>query len=161
MQLTPRFETRAATTLIGMRMEMSFADNQTGALWRQFMPRRDEIQNPAGTELYSAEVYPEGYFAAFNPQATFEKWAAVAVSQGQEPPTGMETLTVPGGLYAVFLHRGPASAGPQTYQYIYGTWLPASDYTLDERPHLAVMGEKYKNEDPTSEEDLWTPVKPR
>jgi AraC family transcriptional regulator len=74
-------------------------------------------------------------------------------------PDGMETLTAPGGLYAVFLYQGPANAAPETYQYIFGTWLPTSDYALDNRPHFAVMGEKYKNNDPSSEEELWIPIK--
>lgn len=39
------------------------------------------------------------------------------------------------------------------------TWLPASDYNLDNRPHFEVLGEKYKNNDPTSEEEIWIPIK--
>jgi hypothetical protein len=30
---------------------------------------------------------------------------------------------------------------------------------LNKRPHFAKMGEKYKNEDPDSEEELWIPIK--
>jgi AraC family transcriptional regulator len=62
-------------------------------------------------------------------------------------------------MYAVFIHKGPASKGPETYNYIFGTWLPGSDYILDSRPHFALMGEKYKNDDPASEEEIWIPVK--
>jgi len=73
----------------------------------------------------------------------------------------METITVPDGLYAVFLYKGPASAASNIYQYIFGTWLPNADFLLDDRPHFALMGEKYKNEDPSSEEELWIPIKPK
>jgi len=73
----------------------------------------------------------------------------------------MKTITSPEGLYAVFVHKGAASEGPKTYQYIFTTWLPASDYQLDNRPHFAIMGEKYKGEDPGSEEELWIPIKPK
>jgi AraC family transcriptional regulator len=31
---------------------------------------------------------------------------------------------------------------------------------LDQRPHVEVMGEKYKNNDPDSEEEIWIPIKP-
>ncbi|MEN9524835.1 MAG: hypothetical protein RLZZ256_219, partial [Bacteroidota bacterium] len=34
-------------------------------------------------------------------------------------------------------------------------------YLLDERPHVEVMGSKYKNNDPASEEDIWIPIRPR
>jgi AraC family transcriptional regulator len=63
------------------------------------------------------------------------------------------------GLYAVFIHKGPASQGEKTFRYIFNTWLPASDYLLDNRPHFEIMGEKYKNEDSLSEEEVWIPIK--
>jgi len=123
------------------------------------MPRRREIKNTVGLELYSIEVYKPFYFDNFNPAAEFDKWAAVEVTDFNSIPEEMETLTMPIGLYAVFIHKGPASAGPETYRYILGTWLPNSDFILDTRPHFAVMGEKYKNEDPDSEEEFWIPIK--
>lgn len=140
---------------------MSFAENRTQELWQSFMPLRREIPNAAGTELYSLEVYPSDFFDEFHPDAVFEKWAAVEVTRLEKLPVDLEILTAPAGLYAVFLHRGPASEAIITYTYIFQTWLPASEYRLDNRPHFAVMGEKYKNDDPESEEEIWIPVSPR
>jgi AraC family transcriptional regulator len=37
--------------------------------------------------------------------------------------------------------------------------LPASGYELDDRPHFEILGERYKNNDPDSEEELWFPVR--
>lgn len=45
------------------------------------------------------------------------------------------------------------------FRNIFGVWLPASGYTLDRRPHFEVLGEKYKNADPNSEEEIWIPIK--
>ncbi len=151
--------TAQAKKLVGKRMQMSLADNKTGELWRHFLPRRREIPHYTGTALYSVEVYDDQYFARFDPANAFEKWAAVEVTDFGAIPEGLEAITLPVGLYAVFVHRGPASAGRETYRYIFGTWLPESDYVLDNRPHFAVMGEKYRNEDPGSEEEIWIPVK--
>jgi AraC family transcriptional regulator len=39
-------------------------------------------------------------------------------------------------------------------------WLPDSGFELDNRPHFAVMGEKYKRDDDASEEEIWIPVRP-
>jgi AraC family transcriptional regulator len=36
-----------------------------------------------------------------------------------------------------------------------------SKYLLDNRPHFETLGEKYKNEDPSSEEEVWIPIKLR
>jgi AraC family transcriptional regulator len=157
--LQPRFETFTEKTLVGKKLTMSFANNKTRELWQSFMPRRHEIQNTIGSELYSVEIYKPQFFDSFDPGAEFEKWAAVAVPDFEKGPDGMETIVVPEGLYAVFIYKGPASAAGPTYQHIYGTWLPNSEYSLDGRPHLAIMGGKYKGEDPESEEELWIPIK--
>ena len=74
-------------------------------------------------------------------------------------PAQMEALVVPSGLYAVFLHRGPASGAEKTYRYIFEKWLPDSEYTVDSRPHFAVMGEKYNKDSPDNEEEIWIPVR--
>ena len=157
--MEPRIETIAGKKVAGHRMSMSFAGNRTQELWRNFMSKRNEIQNIVGNDLYSIEVYPPVNFNNFNPGTVFEKWAAVEVTDCHMIPEGMETMILKAGLYAVFTHVGPASTGFRTYQYIFETWLPGSDYNLDDRPHFAVMGEAYKNEDPESREEIWIPVK--
>ncbi|HTB05642.1 MAG TPA: GyrI-like domain-containing protein [Bacteroidia bacterium] len=157
--MEPRIETMGEKKFVGKRTIMSLANNTTFDLWRRFMPRRKEIQNNIGIELYSIEVYPPNYFINFSFENQFEKWAAVEVKDFNSVPAEMETITSPEGLYAIFIHKGPASEGPKTYQYIFMRWLPNSTYLLDSRPHFAVMGEKYKREEPDSEEELWIPVK--
>jgi AraC family transcriptional regulator len=156
-----RIETMSEKKLIGKRIKMSFSQNKTFELWRSFMPARKEIKNHTGSDLFSIEVYPPLFFTHFSPETEFEKWAAVEVTDFNMVPVSMDTITVPGGLYAVFLYKGPASAGSNIYQYILGTWLPDSVFSLDNRPHFALMGEKYKNEDPSSEEEFWIPIKPK
>jgi AraC family transcriptional regulator len=157
--MQPRIETLTERKLVGNRMTMSFSNNKTFELWRSFMPRRKEIGNSVGTDLYSIEVYAPSYWDSFNPEAELEKWAAVQVTDYQTIPDDMDTIILPDGRYAVSIHKGPASAAPKTYGYIFATWLPNSDFTLDNRPHFALMGDKYRNEDPDSEEEIWIPIK--
>jgi AraC family transcriptional regulator len=159
--MEPRIETIIGKKLVGKRISMSLSENKTEELWRNFMPKRKEIKNKIGIDLYSIEVYTPLYFTNFNPYAEFEKWAAIEVTDFQIIPDKMEAIVIPDGLYAVFIHKGPASTGPKTYQNIFGNWLPNSDFRLDNRPHFAIMGQKYKNEDPDSEEELWIPIKPK
>lgn len=140
-------------------MRMSLSNNSTGELWRTFMQRRKEIVNNVGTDLFSLQIYDPLYFKHFNPNTEFEKWALTEVKDFELVPDGMETFTLREGQYAVFLHKGPASSGSKTFQYILGTWLPATAYVLDDRPHFEILGEKYKHEDPDSEEEIWIPIK--
>lgn len=159
--MQPTIITLPEMRFTGKRIRMSLSDNKTAELWRSFMPRRKEISNTIGQELYSIEVYGPQFFNRFDPSAEFEKWAAVEVTHFDLIPSEMETLASPGGLYAIFLYKGPASAIPGMYQYIFGTWLPDSGFSLDDRPHYAIMGDKYRNDDPASEEQLCIPVRPK
>ncbi|MDP5096829.1 MAG: GyrI-like domain-containing protein [Flavobacterium sp.] len=37
--------------------------------------------------------------------------------------------------------------------------MPNSEYQLDNRPHFEILGAKYKNNAPDSEEEIWIPIK--
>ena len=74
-------------------------------------------------------------------------------------PEGMETYTIPKGKYAVFIHKGGPEKGPETFGYIFGSWIPQSEFEIDNRPHFEILGEKYRNNHPNSEEEIWIPLK--
>src|SRR5690349_3076197 len=155
--MEPRIETLSEKRLIGNRMKMSLADNKTGELWRGFMPRRREIRNNLTSDMISMQVYDRPVQPGDLKQE-FEKWATVEVADFDTVPAGMETFLLTGGLYAVFDYKG-SSTDPQIFRHIFGVWLPASNYELDHRPHFEILGEKYKNADPNSEEEIWIPIK--
>jgi AraC family transcriptional regulator len=158
--MEPRIETLPEKKLVGIRMKMTLSGNKTGELWRTFMPRRREISNNLTKDLFSMQVFdPSLDFQKFNEDTLFEKWAAIEVSDFDSVPAGMESFVLPEGRYAVFIHRGAASNSPVTFRYIFGTWLPDSGYQTDNRPHFEILGEKYKNENPESEEEIWIPIK--
>ncbi|HVF97733.1 MAG TPA: GyrI-like domain-containing protein [Flavisolibacter sp.] len=162
METPPRIETSTQRKLIGKRLTMTFANNQTFKLWQSFMPRRQEIKNTVTSDLFSMQVYPSSFHFTFPDLSTeFEKWAAVEVADLETVPDGMETFILPGGLYAVFDYKG-LSTDTTIFQYIFGVWLPHSKaYALDNRPHFEILGEKYKNNDPDSEEEIWIPIRPK
>ena len=155
--MEPRIETLPETKLVGKMLKMSFTENKTSELWQSFMPKKREIKNIAGNELYSVEIYDDGFFEQFDPTAKFEKWAAVKVSEF-ENLADFENLTIPAGLYAVFTYQGKSSEGAKFYQFIFADWIPKSEFLIDARPHFALMGEKYKNDSDDSEEEIWIPV---
>jgi AraC family transcriptional regulator len=156
----PEIKILRETMLVGKKSRMSSAKNTTAALWEEFMPLRRQIKHRLDAALYSVEVYEDvDFFRNFDPEREFEKWAAVRVSTFASLPAELETLLIPPGLYAVFTYQGKASEASGMYRYIYSTWIPGSGYTLDQRPHFALMGSKYRGEHPDSEEELWIPVK--
>lgn len=158
--MNPEIRTLPTKKLIGKSLEMSYMNNRTGELWRSFMPRRKEITNNIGSELYSMQIYNSIFdFQNFNPNDNFTKWAAVEVTDFEQIPENMESYTLKGGLYAVFLHKGSSLDFQRTFQHIFSVWLPNSDYQIDDREHFELLGEKYKNESPDSEEEIWIPIK--
>jgi AraC family transcriptional regulator len=156
--MEPRIENLSEKKLIGIRLIMSFADFKIGELWKSFLPRRKEITNNLTNDLISMAIYKPMHFVDFKPTNEFEKWAMVEVKDFKSVPFDMETFTLKDGLYAVFNYKG-SSTDNSIFQYIFGTWLPNSDYFLDDRPHFEVLGEKYKNADPNSEEEIWIPIR--
>lgn len=158
MHMTPVIQVLPEKKIIGHRITTSLSQNTTGELWQGFMASRHLITNPLNQNLFSIEIYDRDFFQNFSPMNLFEKWAGIEVSNFESIPDGMDSLSIPEGLYAIFQHNGPASKSMETFQYIFQTWLPASDYNLDTRPHFEIMDDRYKNEDPDSEEKLYIPV---
>ncbi len=156
--IQPRIVTVREKILIGTSLRMSLTNNRTGELWRSFMPHRKEITGTLSADLYSLQSYPHTYWSDFRPDREFEKWALVEVSGFDVPvPEGLDTFILPAGAYAVFLYKG-LSTDNRIFQYIFHEWLPASGYRLDDRPHFEVLGEKYSNHSPDSEEEIWIPI---
>lgn len=123
------------------------------------MPRRKEITNNLSNDLISLVVYAPNHFIDFKPTNQFERWATVEVENFNNVPDELETYNLSSGLYAVFNYKGMSSGAAAFFQYIYSEWVPNSEYILDDRAHFEVLGEKYKNNDPSSEEEIWIPIK--
>ena len=158
--MQPRIEKLSEKKLVGHSITMSLAENKTGQLWGQFSPRIKEIQNRMSTDKISMQIYPPSYYEQFHPNKQFEKWATVEVADFENIPNGMKSFILEEGLYAVFYYKG-SSTDHSIYQYIFSQWIPHSNYDVDDRPHFEVLGLKYANNSPDSEEEIWIPIKER
>src|SRR5690606_38388960 len=133
-----RIETLSEKKLVGKKRTMSFANYKIGELWQSFMPVRKKITNNLNGYLISMVIYKPTHFIDFKPTNEFERWATVEVEDFCNVPTEMEIFVLPAGLYAVFNKKG-LSTDNTIFQYIFGTWLPNSNYVLDDRPHFEVL----------------------
>ena len=139
---------------------MLIANNKTLELWRGFIPRKKEVLHSLTVDLFCLQDFDAALeFQDYNQNTIFDKRAAIEVANFDTVHDAMETYTLPDGLYAVFLHKNAAVIGATTFQYIYGAWLPNFDYIFDKGAQFEIQGEKYKYNDPTSEEEIWIPVK--
>jgi AraC family transcriptional regulator len=143
--------------LCGASEAMSLQTFTPWTLWPRVMPRLAQIRNRSSQDLISLRNF--NGIPVFGPQANpnFTYWGGVEVLEANK---GFEHLEIPAGTYAVFHYKG-LSSDSTIWRYIYSQWLPNSKWELDERPHFERLGSKYKNDDPTSEEDIYIPIRPK
>ena len=159
-KMNPIIKVISSKIIIGKRTEMLINEEKIVELWKSFISHYVNISNKIDTDLISLRIYPDGYFKNFNSEMQFEYWAAAEVSEIKNLPEGMEFIKVPEGKYAVFNYRGSAS-DKSIYQYIFSQWMPLSGYDIDNRPHFEIIGEKYNNFSPDSEEEIYIPIIPK
>lgn len=51
-----------------------------------------------------------------------------------QPPEGFELLDLPGGEYAIGIHRGPYDRLHDSYRWLFGQWLPSTDREAANQP---------------------------
>ena len=94
-----------------------------------------------------------------NPEFTEEEKrrydACISVDQKVATQGEIGVQTIPGGKYAVFLHKGPYENLVTTYGFIFGEWIQKVPDQLSERPCF----EKYLNDpEQTPAEELLTEI---
>lgn len=155
----PKLVDLPKTELVGIRIQTCMAKNETRALWERFQKLLVVSGIFLEIEKYSIQIFdPQATISTLTPQTEFEKWAAVESKHFPTVPSEMDTITLT-GKYAVFLHKGLPSDFPKTAGFIFGQWMPNSNFSVDNRPHFEIMPVGYSPFDPNAEEEIWVPVK--
>lgn len=158
--IDPEIRQASEIKLIGISKQVRINDPATVEIWKSFVPRRDEVKNRVDQNLYSVHIYDHDFKPEnVTPQTIVTRYASVQVDSFSNIPDGMETLTIPAGVWAVFTFKGTPQQFPETWMQFMFEWLPSSSYQLDSRPHFEMLGNKYKHNDPESEEEVWIPVR--
>lgn len=147
--------------LIGMHINHSLSNNKTTELWKKFMPRKKEILSLKNSWFYAIQQYgTDVKMREFTPNTKFKIWAAVEVNSVENIPREMNSIVIPSGKYAIFMHKGDAKKFSETMNFILKIWLSESQYELDDRMHFQIMKDKYLGENnPNSVEEIWIPIK--
>ena len=155
--MTPRIELLAEKKLVGCQLEMSLSEDRTVELWKEFGPRIKELNNRVSNDRISLQIYPPEYHQKFHPSHNFVKWAAVEVVGFENIPSGLESLILRAGQYAVFNYKGKPSEITPVFHYIFNQWIPNSKYCIDDRPHFELIGLNYNITN--AAEEIWIPIK--
>mgnify|MGYP000026461738 CR=1 FL=1 len=146
--------------IVGMKANLSFEtiSEGTGKLARQFMPRLKEVKNRVDNNTLSLQNHDNFDYKVLPPTKTFEKWIGVEVTNLNDVPDGMETLTIKPGNYLVIDFKGSIQEFIKNWHYLHSQWLPNSEYELDNRPHFEKLSPSYSPMNAVNEEEIWVPV---
>ena len=147
--------------VVGLKTEASFVNISqiTPQLARQFMPRLNEVKNRKDLFTLSLQNYSHFDFKNFNPNDTFEKWIGVEVTNLDTVPKDMQTLSIVSGRYLVIDFKGSIPDFIELWQKIHSSWLPSSEFELDNRPHFERLPQSYNPMQAVNEEEIWIPIK--
>ena len=152
--------TLKAKKLVGFSLEMSYSNNKTTQLFKQFMPLKKSIPNTLNTDVFALQVYTNfSSLTDITPQTLFTKHALVEVETFANAPKEMLKFNLAAGLYAVFIHKGSTEQFYNTWHSIFTEWLPNSEYQLDQRPHFEILAEGYNPNSKENSEEVWIPIK--
>jgi len=139
--MQPQFVNKPAFTVVGMLIHTMGKSPEIPQLWDQFVPRIGETRH--GAE--SGASY--GLMDHFDRAAgTMDYMAGNPVERVGELPAGMNRWDVPANTYAVFETTLPKIS--ETFDTIFSTWLPTSNYQQTAGPYFERYGEDFSPDDP-------------
>ncbi len=147
--------------VIGVNTQTSLLNNTILEMWNRFLKIESKIKDRIDTCYYEIHPYDSDFkMKDFTNDTPFEKWAAIPVANFENIPSGMNAYTLAKGKYAVFAHIGKMTEIQFSFDFIYGTWLPNSEYELDSRDDFERYDENYLGlNNPNSKVEIWIPIK--
>ncbi|MDT8718688.1 AraC family transcriptional regulator [Clostridium sp. 19966] len=140
--------------LIGMKETVKPGSEGIKNLWHNFTSKKSEVKNilAQDTVIGICEYMPN-----ITDESKFSYFAGVEVTDFFDIPKEMLIKIIPNSKYAVFTHKGSLSKLKDTYNFIYGIWLPQSGYELAELDTIELYDSRSNTADP--EFDIHIPLK--
>jgi AraC family transcriptional regulator len=159
--MNPKIVNTEEIKIIGLSIKTNLKDNKVPQLWQDYMKRDREVKNFVMPEIYLGVCINESdkSYKEFTAETAFTEIVGKAVKNFDHIPQGMTTKVVPAYKYAVFTHKGALNTLGDTYDYIYGTWLPKSGMSFGDADDFELYDGRFKMGAPDSEMDIYIPVK--
>jgi len=155
LAMQPEIISRPEVNTVGIAKRYNNNDLDLKILWSAFKPYMNTIPNRVGTDAFG--IYEE--YEEQEDTTGFTYVCSVAVSDYSHIPEGMITRTIPSQLYARFDHRGPIAHLNDTLKYIWGSWLPKSNYEYVEKPDFELYSQGFNDKDPNNILQIFIPIK--
>ncbi|MEL6177770.1 MAG: AraC family transcriptional regulator [Myxococcota bacterium] len=142
-------------TIVGLSGTFAHGDSGSmGALWERFAPHIHTLRQPSDPCAYGVCLETTD-----DPVKALTYMAGVEVKAERPVPEGMTQARIEPGLYAVFTHRGPIGSIGESIRFIWGTWLPRSEYELGTGPDFEYYDERFHPGSDDSEVDIYVPIR--
>lgn len=162
LTMKPEIKTLEAFQVVGMKTLTSLKNNKLPQLWIQFLQRVPEIKHRIIPEISVGLCMNDSNFdiSTFTDDTEYESMTAVIVDSDRDIPNGMLSKQISGGKYAVFTHIGSLQTLSETYDFIWGKWLPNSEFEVDSRDDFEWYDQQFLGpEHPESKMFIYIPVK--
>ncbi|WP_448551715.1 AraC family transcriptional regulator [Thalassotalea montiporae] len=157
LTMAPEIIDQPAMKIVGIASQYDDGDLSLPKLWSAFAPYRNSIPNRVGTDFFGIyEAYEET-----EDNTTFVYICAAQVANFDEVPEGMITRELSAQQYARFTHIGSLAKLEDTLRYIWGSWLPKSDYEYAEKPDFELLPAGFNDADPNNKIYLNIPIVPK
>ncbi|MHC8306931.1 GyrI-like domain-containing protein [Pseudomonas sp. PB3P13] len=121
-------------------------------LWEKFIPEIGSIPGQKSEVTYGICCNPDG-------QGGFEYIAGIEIDKLDNLPEKFRWVEVQPQQYAVFEHKGSLKTLPETFQYIWKTWLPQSGREAADAPEFERYSEDFNPRLGTGVLEIWVPLK--
>ena len=155
ISMEPEIIEQPAMKIVGIDNEYEDGDLSLPKLWSGFRPYKDKIPNRVGNHFF-------GIYENYQEQEDVTRFVYICSAQVEnfeQVPEGMITRELAAHTYARFTHVGPIANLEETLKYIWGSWLPKSDYEYADKPDFELLPASFNGADPNNKMYLNIPVK--
>ncbi|ENJ9655498.1 AraC family transcriptional regulator [Clostridium botulinum] len=146
--------------VIGIKGKTTLKNNLLPALWNAFNKSSSKIINKAEPLKYYGICENDRPNNQFGENVTYSEIVGIEVTSFDYIPEGMIAKVIPQGKYVVFTHKGSIYKLQETYEYIWGTWIPFSKVEIDMRDDFELYDGGFKGaNNHLSEIDIYIPIK--
>ena len=149
----PRFEHGQFLLIAGLGGRFT-QDTTDGipALWEKFIPHLGKIPGQKNEVTFGVCCNADG-------KGGFEYIAGVEISKLDDLPEQYRWIEVQPQDYAVFEHKGSLDQLPETFQYIWKTWLPQSGREAADAPEFERYSADFNPATGDGVLEIWLPLK--
>jgi AraC family transcriptional regulator len=154
--MEPKLVSKPSFHAIGLAGTFTSSTNDgIPGLWSRFAPQIDAIPHRRGKLTFGVCIPAEEPASG---DASFTYVAGVEVERIDAVPDGMIALTVRGGRYAVFTHRGHIARIKDTFRQVFGNWLPATPHRHLPSPDFELYDDRFDPASGEGEVDIYVPI---